>query len=375
VKTLRIGLVGSGFMGKAHALAYRSAGAVFRLPINPALELVADVTADAAAAAARDLGFARSTGDWRALVADSQVDVVSITTPNVLHAPIALAAIAAGKHVHCEKPLAPTAAQAREMAEAAQRAGVKTQVGFNYLKNPLLALARDIVASGELGEIVSFRGIHAEDYMADPATPWHFRMDPAGGGGVVADLGSHITAIARFLLGPISEVYGRLETVIKQRPESAGSTRMRAVESDDIAHALVRFARGCVGTVEASWLSRGRKMQIEFEVVGAKGALAFSQERLNELHLYTAEGVASRNGFRTIVAGPEHPPYGAFCPAPGHQLGFNDLKTIEMRDFLSAIAGEPAAGPDFREGWEVQKVIDAIIQSSRERQWVRLGAS
>src|SRR5262245_15425733 len=375
MKTLRIGLVGSGFMGKAHALAYRSASAVFRLPVQPALELLADVTPDAAAAAARDLGFGRSTGDWRALVGDPQVDVVSITTPNVLHAPIALAAIAAGKHVHCEKPLAPTAGQAREMAESAQRAGIKTQVGFNYLKNPLLGLARDIVASGEIGEIVSFRGIHAEDYMADPATPWHFRMDPAGGGGVVADLGSHITAIARFLLGPISEVYGRLETVIKQRPESAGSTRMRAVETDDIAHALVRFARGCVGTLEASWLARGRKMQIEFEVVCSRGALAFSQERLNELHLYTSDGVASRNGFRTIVAGPEHPPYGAFCPAPGHQLGFNDLKTIEMRDFLLAIAGEPPAGPDFREGWEVQKVIDAIIQSSRERRWVRLGAT
>jgi predicted dehydrogenase len=372
MKTLRIGLVGSGFMGKAHALAYRTASAVFPLPVQPVLELLADVTADAAAAAARDLGFARSTGDWRALIADPQVDVVSVTTPNVLHAPIALAAIAAGKHVHCEKPLAPTAPQAREMAEKAERAGVKTQVGFNYLKNPLLALARDIVASGEIGEIVSFRGIHAEDYMADPATPWHFRMDPGGGGGVVADLGSHITAIARFLLGPISEVYGRLETVIKQRPESPGSTRMRVVESDDIAHALVRFARGCVGTLEASWLSRGRKMQIEFEVVGSKGALAFSQERLNELHLYIAEGDASRNGFRTIVAGPEHPPYGAFCPAAGHQLGFNDLKTIEMRDFLLAIAGEPAKGPDFREGWEVQRVVDAVIQSSRERQWVRL---
>src|SRR5215468_2741947 len=329
MKTLRIGLVGSGFMGKAHALAYRSASAVFRLPVQPSLELLADVTADAAAAASRDLGFARSTGDWRALVADPQVDVVSITTPNVLHAPIALAAIAAGKHVHCEKPLAPTAAQAREMADAAERARVKTQVGFNYLKNPLLAVARDMVASGEIGDIVSFRGIHAEDYMADPSTPWHFRMDPAGGGGVVADLGSHITAIARFLLGPISEVYGRLETVIKQRPESAGSARMRAVESDDIAHALVRFARGCVGTLEASWLSRGRKMQIEFEVVGSKGSLVFSQERLNELHLYTAEGGANRAGFRTIVAGPEHPPYGAFCPAPGHHLGFNDIKTTE----------------------------------------------
>jgi predicted dehydrogenase len=370
VKTIRIGLVGSGFMGKTHSLAYRTVSGVFRLPVEPVLELLADVTPEAAAAAARDFGFARSTGDWHALVADPQIDVVSITTPNTLHAPIALAAIAAGKHVHCEKPLAPTALRAREMAEAAGKAGVITQVGFNYLKNPLIALARDIVASGEIGKIVSFRGIHAEDYMADAATPWHFRMDPAGGGGVVADLGSHIIAIARYLLGPISEVCGRLETVIRQRPEAPGSSRMRPVEVDDIAHAMVRFSRGCVGTVEVSWLSQGRKMQIEFEVVGSKGALAFSQERFNELRLYQVEPGNSRNGFRTIVAGPEHPPYGSFCVAPGHQLGFNDLKTIEMRDFLLAIAGEPVKGPDFREGWEVQKVVDAIIDSSRVRQWM-----
>ena len=373
MRTLRIGLIGSGFMGKAHSLAYRAVGGVFPLPLQPVLELLADVTPEAAASAARDFGFARSTGDWRALVTDPAIDVVSITTPNALHAPMALAAIAAGKHVHCEKPLAPTAAQAGEMADAATQAGVITQVGFNYLKNPLMALARDIVESGEIGEIVSFRGIHAEDYMADASTPWHFRMDPAGGGGVVADLGSHIIAIARHLLGPISEVYGRLETVIKQRPEAPGSARMRRVEADDIAHSLVRFARGCVGTLEASWVAHGRKMQIEFEVVGSKGALAFSQERFNELQLYKAEADESRNGFRTIVSGPHHPPYGSFCVAPGHQLGFNDLKTIEMRDFLLAVAGEPVKGPDFKEGWEVQKVVDAIIHSSRERQWVTLG--
>jgi predicted dehydrogenase len=359
-------------MGKVHSLAYRAVAGVFDMPVQPVLEMLADITPDAAAAAARDLGFARSTGDWRTLVSDPNVDVISVTTPNTLHAPIALAAIAAGKHVHCEKPLAPNALQAREMVDAAERAGVRTQVGFNYLKNPLISLAREIVASGEIGEIVSFRGIHAEDYMADATTPWHFRMDPAGGGGVVADLGSHITAIARHLLGPITEVFGRLETVIKRRPEAPASSRMRTVEADDIAHAMVRFARGCVGTLEASWLSRGRKMQIEFEVVGSKGALAFSQERLNELRLYKVERDESRNGFRTIVAGPDHPPYGAFCPAPGHQLGFNDLKTIEMRDFLLAIAGQPPIGPDFREGWEVQRVVDAIIQSSRERRWVDL---
>jgi len=372
MKTLRIGLVGSGFMGKAHALAYRNVTGVFPLPVDVELELIADANEESAERAARNLGFARATGDWRALVADARVDIVSITAPNVLHVPIAAAAIAAGKHVHCEKPLAPTAEQARSLVEAAEQARVKTQVGFNYVKNPLIALAREIIARGEIGEPVSFRGIHAEDYMADAATPWHFRMDPAGGAGAIADLGSHIIAMARYLLGPIDEVCGHLETVIAERAQAPGSSRMRAVEVDDVAHALVRFTRGCTGSIEASWIAQGRKMQIEFEVVGSKGALAFSQERFNELRLYQMASEGSRNGFRTIVAGPDHPPYGAFCPAPGHQLGFNDLKTIEMRDFLLDIAGEPLPHADFREGWEVQKVIDAIVRSARSRQWVNV---
>ena len=367
---IRIGLIGSGFMGKAHALGFRAVGAVFEMPVEPVLELLADIDAGAATSAARKLGFTRSTGDWQALVRDPEVDVVDITTPPMLHHQMALAAVAAGKHVYCEKPLAPSAALAKEMADAAERAGLKTQVGFNYLKNPMLALARDIIAGGELGEIVSFRGIHAEDYMADAATPWHWRLDPAGGGGVVADLGSHIIAIARFLLGPIEAVCAQLETVIKQRPVRTGARDMRAVEVDDIARALVRFRRGCHGTLEASWLSQGRKMQIEFEVVGSQGTLFFTQERFNELRLYRAGVDGSRNGFRTILAGPEHAPYGSFCVAPGHQLGFNDLKTIEIRDYLLAITGEPVRGPDFREGWEVQKVVEAMIRSSRERNWV-----
>jgi predicted dehydrogenase len=373
MKTLRIGLIGSGFMGKAHAWGYRNAGAVFRSPLAPVLEILADATPELAAAAARALGFARSTGDWRELVADPKVDIVNITTPPQLHAEMALAAVAAGKHTYLEKPMAPTAAIARRMLDAAQQAGVKTQIGFNYLKNPMIALAREIVASGEIGDIVSFRGIHAEDYMAGSDTPWHWRLDPAVGGGVVQDLGTHIIAMARHLVGPIVEVSGQVETVVKARPVSAGSSQTRTVEVDDIARAVVRFARGCSGTLEASWVSAGRKMQIEFELVGSKGALHFNQERFNELRLYQSAGASSRNGFRTILAGPEHSPYGAFCPAPGHQLGFNDLKTIEVRDFLLAVSGEPVVGPDFREGWEVQKVVDAILRSSRERAWTAVG--
>jgi len=187
---------------------------------------------------------------------------------------------------------------------------------------------------------------------------------------VIQDLGSHIIALARFLVGPIAQVCAQVETVVKQRPTTTGSREMRAVEVDDIARAMVSFSRGCSGTLEASWVAHGRKMQIEFELVGAKGTLHFNQERFNELRLYSASQSSSRNGFRTIMAGPEHAPYGAFCPAPGHQLGFNDLKTIEVRDFLLAVAGEPVIGPDFREGYEVQKTIDAVLRSARERGWV-----
>src|SRR5215831_4855960 len=250
VAKARIGLIGSGFMGKTHALGFRAVGAVFEMPIEPALEVLADIDAETAMSAAARLGFGRFTDDWRKLVQDPAVDVVDITTPPMLHHEMAMAAIAAGKHTYCEKPLAPSAALAKEMAEAAERAGVKTQVGFNYLKNPMLALARDIIARGELGAVVSFRGIHAEDYMADAATPWHWRLDPRGGGGVVADLGSHIIAIARYLLGPISAVCGQLETVVKQRPVRMGAREMRPVEVDDVARALVRFARGCNATIE-----------------------------------------------------------------------------------------------------------------------------
>ncbi len=194
---LRIGLIGSGFIGKAHAFGYSTAARVFDLPFEPELRTIADINDEAAAKAAAALGFVRATPDWRSLVADHDIDVVNITAPNALHKEMALAAIAAGKHVYCEKPLAPLAADAREMAEAA---GVRTQVGFNYLCNPMLGLAREMIASGELGEIRGYRGVHAEDYMANAGGPFTFRHNPAGGG-ALADIGSHALATAEFLLG------------------------------------------------------------------------------------------------------------------------------------------------------------------------------
>ena len=370
--SLGIGLIGTGFMGKAHAFAYRAAKAAYPDIPTPRLRMVADVSAEAAAKAADQYGFEASTGDWQALIADPLIDVVSVTTPNTFHKDMALAAIAAGKHVHCEKPLSPSLSDSAEMVKAARAKGVVTQVGFNYIKNPLLKLAREMVAAGELGEITNFRGIHAEDYMHDPEAPYTWRIDPIGGPGVIADLGSHIIGMARFLLGPITDVNADVETVIKSRPSSRGSKDRTPVQVDDIARLLVRFERGCGGTIEANWMATGRKMQLGFELSGTKGGLVFNQENLNELHYYKAGGEARHMGFTKLEAGPQHFPYGQFCVAGGHQLGFNDLKTIEMAEFLSAVAGGPKLGPDFAEAYEIQKVVEVAIESSKQHKRLRV---
>lgn len=364
---LRIGLIGSGFMGKAHVFGFATAQKVFDLPYRLELHTLADATDELAAAAARDFGFAHHTGNWRDLVGNPDIDMIDITAPNALHREMALAAIAAGKHVYCEKPLAPLAAEAREMTEAARAAGVKTQVGFNYLCNPMLRTAREMIAAGELGEIRSYRGIHAEDYMADATSPFTFRHDPQGGG-ALADIGSHALATAEFLLGPIAEVMGDCVTLIGTRPDGRGGSRR--VEVDDIGRAFVRFASGVPGSVEANWLATGRKMQHDFEVHGSKGALHFSQERFNELHFYSTADAAGRRGFRRIEAAPDHEPYGRFCVAAGHQIGFNDLKAIEVEGFIRAIAGEQPEPFGFAGGLRIQTLVETIHRSSAERQWL-----
>ena len=367
---LRIGLIGSGFMGKAHAFGYTTAARVFDLPYDVELHTLTDVNDEIAAKAAAALGFARSTSDWRAMVADPDIDIVNVTSPNALHKEMALAAIAAGKQVYCEKPLAPLAADAREMAEAAEAAGAKTQVGFNYLCNPMLGLAREMIAAGELGEIRGYRGVHAEDYMADGAGPFTFRHDPAGGG-ALADIGSHALATAEFLMGPaagrITRVLGDCVTMIPERPDGKGGRRH--VEVDDVGRAFLRFASGATGSIEGNWIATGRKMQHDFEVYGAKGALAFSQERFNELHFFSTDDRRGRQGFRRIEAGPDHAPYGLFCVAPGHQLGFNDLKAIEVAGFLDAVAGRRPEPFNFRAGLRIQTLVETIQASSRAGTW------
>jgi predicted dehydrogenase len=367
----RIGMIGSGYMGRAHALAYRAAPAIFGPSFRVTLESIADATPELAGAAAASFGFARSTGDWHQLVADPAIDLVDITTPNRFHLEMARAAIDAGKHVYCEKPLAPTAAEAWILVEAAEAAGVKTMVGFNYLKNPITALAKEIIDSGEIGTVFGFQGQHFEDYMLDPNTLVNsWRFDPRSGDGVTADLGSHIISLARFLLGPIEAVSATRHTVIDERADPEGR-RIRIEVADEVS-SLLRFESGAEGVAAASWVAAGRKMALGCEVRGTKGTLAFDYERLNELHLYRVDQPVGRHGFNTILAGPAHPNFASFVPAPGHQLGFNDLKTIEVRDLVEGlVAADGRPWPDFHEGWEVQRVIDAIIESDRSDGWYR----
>jgi len=368
---LGVGLIGTGFMGRAHALAFHNARTTFELPVNLKLVALADADAARAEQCARSWGFDRSHATWEALINDPAVQLVAITTPNHLHFPMAMAALGAGKAVYCEKPLAVSLEQAREMQRAAKAAGLVTRVGYNYQHNPMIGLARQMIESGELGQIVSFQGEFSEDFMGDPQQPWSWRCEQAHAGGALADLGSHLLAMARYLLGDVEAVCADSQTVHAQRPATHGSQEQRPIAIDDQTYALLRFANGARGTFGSSWLKHGYKNHLSFEISGTQGTLSFDQERLNELRLYRA-GAPGRDGFQRILAGPTQPGYAAFCPAPGHQLGYNELKTLEVHALIQALCGEGTEGPDFAEALEVERLATAIRVAAKEMRWVKV---
>ena len=373
--SIGIGLIGAGFMGKCHALAFGAVKAVFADVPRPRLELLCDASLENARASADQFGFARATDDWRALVEDSRIDIVSITTPNSLHHEMALAAIAAGKHVYCEKPLGVTLEQAEEMAAAAASSTARTLVGYNYLKNPAVLHAKALLEHGAIGRIIHFRGIFDEDYMADPALPGTWRsLRREAGLGVLGDMGCHLVAAALDLAGPVESVLAETRLVHPRhsRAEVGGVPASDPIENEDIATALVRFERGVDGVLMMSRTAWGTKNRLAWEVHGEAGMLAFDQERMNELRLYQAGEPKAEAGFKTILAGPAHPPFGAFVPAPGHSLGFNDMKVIEVEHLLSGIASGAPIHPDFAAALEIERIIYAIDESGRSGIRVRL---
>ncbi len=364
--SIGIGLIGTGFMGKCHALAYGAVKAVFGDVPAPKLELLCDPSDETARRMAGQFGFARATTDWKTLVADPAVDIVCITTPNKMHFDIALAALEAGKHVHCEKPLALTLEFAKTMTQAAAGADTKTIVGYNYIHNPAIAHARKLICDGAIGRIVHFRGFVDEDYQADPAMAWSWRAAKTEAGlGALGDMGCHLVSVAIGLVGPLESLIADMQTIHRTRPVAGGKER-RDVENEDVASALLRFSNGVQGVVSTSRSAWGRKCRLAFEVHGDSGTICFDQERMNELTLYQNTGDPAEQGFKTILTGPAHPPFGEFCPGPGHQIGFNDLKVIEAYAFLKAITSDRPAYPSFADALEIEKVIHAVAMASEQ---------
>lgn len=361
MEPLGIGLIGTGFMGKCHALAYGSVKAIFGNIPDIRLEVLCDVPAQKANSLAEQFGFTRGTDDWRDLIADPKVDIVCITTPNKVHKDMAMAALAAGKNVHLEKPMALTLPDAREMLALSRETGARTMVGYNYLHNPAFRHARKLIADGAIGRIVHFRGAVDEDYQADPDLAWTWRATKEDAGlGTLGDLGCHLISLATALVGPVESLIAETRTVHATRPLGEGSSERRAVENEDIASALLTFENGVHGVVTTSRSAWGRKSYIAFEVHGTEGMITFDQERMNELRLYQNKGPLAEQGFKTLLSGPAHPPYGQFVPAAGHQLGFNDLKVIEAHEFICAIMEDRQASPSFEDALHFEKVIHAI---------------
>ena len=385
MRELKIGLVGAGWMGKAHAMCYRTQRLAFGgQPATPVLEILADVNDEIASRAARELGFRRHTADWREVIDDPSVDIVDINTPNDLHPDIALAAVAAGKHVYCEKPLANDAKTAFTMAEAAEKAGVITMVGFNYIKNPVQTLARRLVADGEIGEPSYYRGSFSADFLGRPEIPFSWRNDKAkAGSGVVSDIGAHCFAYLRHLVDqPVEEVVCDLKIVIPERPapaehggfsQDAGATgQMVQVDTDDVATVMFRTSGGLTGHMEMSRVSLGKRMDVGYELTGTRGAVRYFYDHINDLQLYKEDGAQDTTGFKHISIGASDPRYAAFFPVTGIGAGYNDYKVMEVQDLIEAVAAGKPAYPDFRFAAEGQRVIDACILSNAERRWVRV---
>lgn len=368
---LGVAMVGSGFMGAAHSQGWRTAPRVFELPLQPVMRVLCGRKSEAAEAAAARLGWEEAETDWRALVNRPDIQVVDICTPGDTHAEIAIAALEAGKHVLCEKPLANTLEEAAAMARAAdgaRRHGVRSMVCFNYRRVPALTLARELIEGGRLGVVRQVRAAYMQDWLVDPEYPllWRLQRERAGTG-ALGDLGSHVVDLAQFLLGDrLIGVTAVLETFTRERPlpEPREGRTHGPVTVDDCAFFTGRFSGGAIGTFEATRVASGRKNALRMEIHGSAGSLAFDLESLNELSFYDRREDPRFAGFRRIlVTEPSHPYISAWWP-PGHVLGWEHTFSHEMADFIKAVAEGTDPSPSFAEGLGVQRVLAGVEDSA-----------
>jgi predicted dehydrogenase len=375
-REIGIGLLGVGWMGEVHSTSYRRVRVHFPECAGRArLVVAADEVEARAAAAAERLGYERSTTDWREVVADPEVEAVSICAPNFLHREMAVAAAEAGKHFWGEKPLGALPEDTVEIAQAAERAGIRTIVGLNYRNPPAVQHAKRLLDEGALGEPNHFRMQFLASYSANPraALSWRFSRELAGHG-ILSDLGSHAVDLAQFLLGPIVRATASSAILIPRRPKVAmgtgthfsvveGDVELGAVENDDWCAALVEFESGLRGTLELSRVTVGAEARYRFEINGTEGAVAWDFERMNELEHYRDGGNAR------VLMGPSHPDFARFQPGQGIPMGYDDLKVIEAYRFLQSVADGRQREPGAREMAAAARVVDAIARSCESGAW------
>lgn len=388
-KTLRVGMIGYGFMGKAHSNAWRQVSHFFPLKARVEMHTICGRNRAHVEAARVQLGWQQTATDWREVIESPLLDIVDVCTSNVSHSEIAIAAARAGKHVICEKPLALNVADAEKMVAAVRKTNVKNLVVFNYRRVPAIAFAKQMIESGQLGQIRHFRGTYLQDWIADPKFPMNWRLrKETSGSGAHGDLNAHLVDTARFLVGDIAEVVGLQETFIGERPKEVAAVGLTAaagkgvekVTVDDASAFLARFAPGktaapgAYATVEATRLAPGHKNYNRWEINGTEGSLAFCFERMNELEYCNRNDPADKPGFKTImVTEGSHPYFGAWWP-PGHVIGYEHTFVHTVADFVNAVATNGSVHADFVDGAKCVAVLEAVVKSVKAGKWTKVAS-
>ena len=373
---LNVAIIGQNFMGKAHSHAWANAGKFFELAAEPVLKVACARDEASLRAFADRWGWEEIETDWRRVIEREDVDVIDVSVPTRLHKEIAVAAAKAGKHLFCEKPIALTSAEAREMLAAAQDAGVVHYLNHNYRRVPAIQLAKQLIDEGRIGTIYHWRGAYLQDWIADPSFPltWHLREEDAGSG-PQHDLNSHSVDLARFLVGEIASVAAMTATFVRERPlpgegaatfsaGAGGKTEMGEVTVEDAAFMVASFANGALGSFDVSRFARGRRNYNAFEIYGSKGSLAFNLERMNELEVYAVDDPDHQQGFRTVnVTEPGHPYLEGWWP-PGHILGYEHSFHHAVVDFVKAVVAGSEVRPNLEDGVRGMEVLEAGLASA-----------
>lgn len=384
-KTLNVALIGTKFMGKAHSNAFRQVGKFFDLPAEPVMKVICGKDPAGTQAAAKKFGWQEASTDWKQVVARPDIDIVDISSTGNMHAPMAIAAAKAGKHIICEKPLANTIKEAEQMLAAVKAAGVKHMCGFTYRFNPAIQTIKKLISTGKLGTIFHFRACYLQDWIVDPEFPLNWRLTKEGAGsGSLGDIGAHITDLCQFLVGDIAEVAAAMETFVKERPVADAEATIAnknqkktgkkgKVTVDDAAIFLARFKNGnTLGTFEATRFAPGRRNYNCIEIYGSKGSVLWNQEDMHQFHYYNMADPADLQGFRKVLATDGAHPYAGNWWPSAHNIGYEHLFTHEVYEFLRQLNAKKVDYPTFEDGVKCQRVLDAVDKAAKSRKWEKV---